>query len=337
MRCLSIADAAAPTMTSAFAMACSDQNAREIVQQRGHCVIELPDAMEFDSAGLESHLIDSQVVVYDLSHNLDPPRRAALKCYVNKMCKAGTLRMLIDGMPPQAAIEGPDWEVDILVLPYVGALNRVENYETLSGPQFSVLPFKFYTLGSPRQIVDKARKILVTFGGSDPLGLTVLAIDALSTLDLSQVQIRIVIGPGFANYLVDQIKLKTTNSPHIGLILAPDSLAVHMMWADLAISATGLTKYELARTGTPAILVSTDPAHATAHQAFDDANTAWHLGIAEEISEECLSEALWNLITNAKVREKMSNNGQALIDGHGAMRIADYMKRRQHVEHIVSY
>ena len=66
MRCLSIADAAAPTMTSAFAMARSDQKAREIVQQRGHCVIELPDAMEFDSAGLDPtpESWDSDMVEY---------------------------------------------------------------------------------------------------------------------------------------------------------------------------------------------------------------------------------------------------------------------------------
>lgn len=337
MRCLTIADAARPSMASDFAMAHSDHRARDLVLHRGHNVIDLSGAMEFESTNLGPHLINSQVVIFDLSHGLDMSRRANLKCYVNETAKSEVLCILIDGMAPHAAVIESGWNVDILVVPYVGAPEHVEDYDTLSGPHFSVLPLEFGTLNETRQIADKARKILVTFGGSDPLGLSVLAIDSLTALDMPDTHIKVIIGPGFADDLVDQIKHKAAHQPQINLVMAPNSLAAHMVWADLAISATGLTKYELARTGTPAILISIDTAHATSHQAFADANTAWHLGIAEGVSEEPLSRALRDLIDDTDMRKEMSRNGQALIDGLGATRIIDHMKGRQHVEPIVSH
>ena len=165
MRCLTIADAARPSMASDFAMAHSDHRARDLVLHRGHNVIDLSGAMEFESTNLGPHLINSQVVIFDLSHGLDMSRRANLKCYVNETAKSEVLCILIDGMAPHAAVIESGWNVDILVVPYVGAPEHVEDYDTLSGPHFSVLPLEFGTLNETRQIADKARKILVTFGG----------------------------------------------------------------------------------------------------------------------------------------------------------------------------
>ena len=96
-----------------------------------------------------------------------------------------------------------------------------------------------------------------------------------------------------------------------------------MLWCDLAVSTSGLTKYELAATGTPAILLSHDSAHAQNNRPFAALGTALDLGEAAGLSTATLAEALGVLLNDAARREEMSRRGRAAVDGAGAARIID--------------
>src|SRR3546814_10324367 len=79
-----------------------------------------------------------------------------------------------------------------------------------------------------------------------------------------------------------------------------------MLWCDLAISATGLTKYELAATGTPAILLSHDRAHAENNLAFAELGAAVDLGEIALLSDITIAETVRALLQDAARRARRS-------------------------------
>src|SRR3546814_17556569 len=93
-----------------------------------------------------------------------------------------------------------------------------------------------------------------------------------------------------------------------------------MLWCDLAISATGLTKYELAATGTPAILLSHDRAHAENNLAFAELGAAVDLGEIALLSDITIAETVRALLQDAARRARMSSCGRRAAEGRGGFR-----------------
>jgi len=101
-----------------------------------------------------------------------------------------------------------------------------------------------------------------------------------------------------------------------------DDLATEYAAADLALCAFGVTAYELAAFGVPAIYLGLTPDHARSANAFDDAGMGLSLGIASEVSDEQILFAVKALIGDAARRREMRQAGLANLDGNGAIRIA---------------
>ena len=91
--------------------------------------------------------------------------------------------------------------------------------------------------------------------------------------------------------------------------------------SQLAITNSGLTKYEMAFMGLPAIVISNNKKHAELMDDFASCGTIVHLGVKEEVTEEDVLLAVDELINHRKKREQMSNAGRELIDNKGIERI----------------
>ena len=94
-----------------------------------------------------------------------------------------------------------------------------------------------------------------------------------------------------------------------------------MLWADIAITGDGLTKYETAVTGTPSIMLSTAGSAKALNLEFERARTTQHLGDGGVVSVETIAEATRQLMSDVARRRKMSENGRAMVDGAGIERI----------------
>jgi UDP-2,4-diacetamido-2,4,6-trideoxy-beta-L-altropyranose hydrolase len=98
-------------------------------------------------------------------------------------------------------------------------------------------------------------------------------------------------------------------------------MAELMNESQLAITNSGLTKYELAIMGLPAIVISNNGEHADLMADFAIYGTLVHLGNNEEVMEENILCAVTALMKDEIKREKMSNAGRQLVDGKGIKRI----------------
>ena len=162
--------------------------------------------------------------------------------------------------------------------------------------------------------------LLVAMGGSDPMGLTLRAARALMPLD-PIFRIRFVIGTGMADaakVAAHVVSLKDNYETVEGA----DDLATEYASADLAICAFGVTAYELAAFGVPAIYLGLTRDHARSASAFEAAGMGQSLGVASQIDDGDVLTAVKALMNDAGRRREMRNAGFATLDGNGAARIA---------------
>ena len=85
--------------------------------------------------------------------------------------------------------------------------------------------------------------VVISFGGSDPSGLTLKATHALLIKDWPNTLFRIVLGPGFAD--ADIVNALVSNRTDIEVIVNPQNLIAVLKGSDLTICAGGRTLYEL--------------------------------------------------------------------------------------------
>lgn len=156
-----------------------------------------------------------------------------------------------------------------------------------------------------------ARRLLVAFGGTG-LGPTEKTMAELAAgVDL---EIRVVAGD-----------LAAGNPDLRGATAVPpgSNLGKWYAWADLALAAGGIAKYELALFGVPAIITAIVENQSAVAEAFAAAGAARYLGTAADLAPGALSRAVLELAADAAARAAMSSAGKRMVDGRGAARIAD--------------
>jgi spore coat polysaccharide biosynthesis protein SpsF len=163
--------------------------------------------------------------------------------------------------------------------------------------------------------------VLLTFGGSDPQGLTLKAARALQGLDPG-IEIVAVAGPAFA-YRREFEELARSMPRRIPLInQAAGHIADLMLEADLVVGSGGMTVYEIAALGTPGIVLGQNVREESRMREFARHGTVRHLGLGTEVSEEALLQAVQALLRDGEGRREMSERGRSLVDGLGAARAA---------------
>ena len=171
----------------------------------------------------------------------------------------------------------------------------------------------------PRKISNRP-VLLVTMGGSDPFGLTLRSARALARLDPA-FRARFVIGPGMEDRTTVARQIVKLNR-NFETIEGADDLATEFAGADLALAAFGVTAYELAAAGVPAVYLCLTEDHAASASAFEGAGMGLSLGVATDVADETIARQVSRLLGDAAKLREMRAAGLMTIDGRGAARIA---------------
>jgi len=268
------------------------------------------------------------VMIADVAHGRVLAERDGLPDYLRALHGSSRRLAVLEGLGDDAITGEADGIAELIVTPYAfdpATTRRARQSRQLIGAGYAILD-EAYGGGAPgsRQIAREGRRILLTTGGSDPTAVAPRVLAACNAIAAMTLELRVIIGPYFAPALRQEIARLAAASRHdVALIEAPDDLRKEMLWCDLAISTSGLTKYELAATGTPAILLSHDAAHARNNLAFAALGTAEDLGEAEKTESATLTAAIARLLSDAAARETMAQCGRQAVDGLGAARIVD--------------
>jgi len=159
------------------------------------------------------------------------------------------------------------------------------------------------------------KKILVSFGGTDPNNATSIA---LGGLDRFADDFLITVAISSRASHLDEIRHRMRGQMQLAL---DADMAALMADADLAIGAAGASAYERAVLGLPSILITVAENQRALAQLMIKAGAAVGAGNIDSDIVERLQSLVRSLIERSDARIMMSNAASALIDGRGAQRV----------------
>lgn len=173
--------------------------------------------------------------------------------------------------------------------------------ECLCGPEWAVLRPVFTAVPAHRFDHGGRPRLLVTFGGTDPAGLT----DRLRRLT----------GEYAPRYDWDTV---IVDPPGQGKGVDLAGLSV---WADLVVCSGGRTVWEAMVTGTPALVLCQNPRELS-HSHLSPAFGVLNLGLGKLVDDDTLFRHLTVLLNDRTLLADMSGRMAGVVDGKGSLRIA---------------
>ena len=195
----------------------------------------------------------------------------------------------------------------------------------LLGTRYTLLRREFAGAPPPRTTPPVAHHLLVTFGGSDPTGMTVRTLMAIRRLPEAlrgQLLVRVIVGA--ANRDGDRIDAAVADPDlgfRAGIRRAVADMPAEMAWADLALTSGGSTVWELARMGCPALVVETVPVERTLVSGLARIGLFGHLGPETDLDEREMADEIAAKAEDMAWRTQMTELGMRVIDGAGARRV----------------
>jgi len=168
--------------------------------------------------------------------------------------------------------------------------------------------------GRPDPPSGRPRRLLVSLGGGDPLGLTDRLLDAMLPFD--DIEVRVTRGGLVADGPDGDIVARGE-----GVTAVTGDLADSLAWADLAILGAGTSLWEAAHLGLPVIaVVVADNQTATSESARKAGFALRRDGRDANAIPDTLADVR-SLLFDRNRLDAMSDAGRRLIDGRGVSRV----------------
>ena len=190
------------------------------------------------------------------------------------------------------------------------------------GPKYMVLRKEFEeAFKEKKKLIVEVKEILVMFGGTDPKGYTLKVADALKKLQNS-VHITLILGPGFSySNKLDEI---ISEDGKFDVFSDPRNLIKLMKKADMAITAAGITLYELAALGVPSIAVPQAKHQEDIAKAFEIFGACINIGVSPDNKQ--IYKSTIRVMGDDSLRRQLSENAPKFVDGKGAERVIKLLK-----------
>jgi len=283
----------------------------EMIREKGFKVEVLPSRMSGEDEA--KRIVDfsrdygANRIILDLKDEVSPE-------YIFKLRKTNIPVISMDNNGEGAFFA----DVNIFPVAHFIPDNRWKKYrgKLYYGPEYVILRREFRKDYPP--LDNKTPNILITMGGSDRENLTRKILQA--TLSIPDVRITVILGRFFTYY--SEIRQMAARKGNIDVYRDVQNIAEFMLRADLAITYFGVTAYELAKMGVPAIVIAHSERDKINAERFSKYGTCISLGYFKEVNEKKIYSATRRLLGDKKLREKMSENGKKLLDGKGGERVA---------------
>lgn len=173
-----------------------------------------------------------------------------------------------------------------------------------------------------KKIRKQVENVLLLSGGSDPYDMIRRIVRTISgPIDA---RIDVICGAYYPHY--EAVCMEYQQQENIFFHQAVSNMEEYMKNADIAISAGGTTLYELCACGTPVISYSMADNQLDNVRQFEADGLIPYAGDAREtLVEEQIASILQQCARDTGWREERSCRMQQMIDGNGAMRIADWL------------
>lgn len=180
-----------------------------------------------------------------------------------------------------------------------------------------------HTRGSCRPMPGARPRVLVTFGGSDPVNATSRILQLVPAN--RPLELVVVAGPGFRHdeALLEAAKVATDRGHVVDIRRAPEDPGALFVSADAAICAAGGTLGELAYLGCPALAYAivadqVMPARLQVREGLIAGGARW-----ADTTDDMLRDDMRAFLLDDEGRREQRRRALATADGDGARRIID--------------
>ncbi len=320
MRCISIADAA-KRMGDGALFILADRMAVELLEEKEYPYIVLDT--KWDHMDTE---IDKMVTIIrrENIHKLFIDSYQVTEKYLRALTAVTEVVYLDD-------IHRFIYPVDQLICyanyaAWMGYGAEYDKTELFLGTKYTPLRYEFTNIES-KHIKPVIENVVVLSGGADHYGMITRILEVLCNEKCVGVvkEIDVICGRYYQNYSV--LSEQYCSFENVRIHHSVDNVADYMQKADIAISAGGVTLYELCACGTPTISFSfadnqlRNVKKFAEDQVIDYAGDARSDDVIHEIAE------LFIQYRNQEKRKERSVRMQRLVDGRGAMRIAQILTK----------
>lgn len=318
MRCLTLADILR-TRGAETRFLCRQMPGHlgELILARGHALAWLPDTgsdAECSAAALAAGAPHDWLVVdhYGLAADWERTQRVVAKKI-----------LVIDDLADRTH------DCDLLLDQNLQEAGRYDvllaaDCRQLIGPRYALLRPQF-AAAHAQQLArsGRVRRVLVFFGGADAGGETLKALAALDMLGRSDLAVDVVIGQSNPHHAA--IAAACSGLPGTALHRQVEDMATLMASADLFVGAGGGSSWERCCLGLPALVLATADNQIGQSRALAREGAQLYLGPAQAVAADRLAHALGGLIDLPDLLVHMASQGQSLVDGRGALRVADHL------------
>ena len=189
---------------------------------------------------------------------------------------------------------------------------------TLLGPKYAIIRPEFRKIN--KKTIKKnsqIKKILVSFGGSDPTNECKKVLDALCSIENSKFEI--IVAAGIYNHKFEQLKKLYEKYSNIKIYRHVDELSRLMVNSDLFIGAGGTTTWERFYMGLPSTVTIISDDQKESIEFLSDMGHIINLGLAKNVTSKTYVQTLQK--PNSDLIYNMSLHNQKLVDGNGSNRI----------------
>jgi UDP-2,4-diacetamido-2,4,6-trideoxy-beta-L-altropyranose hydrolase len=207
---------------------------------------------------------------------------------------------------------------------------RVEDYATVApkarlllGLQYLMLRNEFRVWKSRRPVRSgKIARLLVTFGGADPVNATEKVVRALAGKLLPNLQVKVLIGSNNVHAAAIRAAVAQAGSHYQSLERVTDMPAL-LAETDMAICAAGSTCWEMAYMGVPMLAVILAENQAPLAVALEQLGLGRNLGWHHELAFSTIPDQVQQWAGDAQGVAAMARRGPEAVDGDGVVRVLD--------------
>jgi len=200
--------------------------------------------------------------------------------------------------------------------------NAMPEYSCFNGPDYVILPLEILDLreSTPEPSL-QAKIATVTMGGGDPLRLTELVLDAVRAVNMPSIEWRVILGPA-SDYDKGELEGKYPISVNYidGKYLSRGEFLKHLAESDLVITNAGTTVYEAIALGRPVLSIPQNDFERVVAGLLIEKGV---VVTPEKIDRISILASLAGIIENHTHRHLMAQRGKILVDGRGALRVAN--------------
>jgi len=162
-----------------------------------------------------------------------------------------------------------------------------------------------FMLLTPRPVEPEVKRVLITFGGTDPNNFTQRVLALLDRVE-RPLEVTVILGRGYARReaLQEELSARADSQHTLTLLHDVQTISQHMHSADLVFTSAGRTVYEVASLGTPLIVLAQNERELL-HSFARLENGVVNLGLGSKVSDQELMKTFHRLCERTELRAEL--------------------------------